>query len=255
MRIITLNANGIRSAVTKGVFKWLSTVQADIICFQETKAHMNILRENFPLLEKYHCYFHDAVKPGYSGVAIFSRVEPKNVITGLGWHSADSEGRYIEADYGRFSVASLYMPSGSSGEIRQAIKFEFMQHFRKKLEEIKTSKKPIIICGDWNIVHKEIDIRNFKSNQKHSGCLPEERAWLDDVFTNLGFIDGFRVVNKEPDQYTWWSTRGQAWAKNVGWRIDYQILSPAMKAQVKAVEIYKQQRFSDHAPLIMDYDI
>jgi len=253
MRIITVNVNGIRAANRKGFFDWLKRQKADVICVQETKAQLANLDDDVYSMKGYHCFYHDALKPGYSGVAIYSRQEPDKVKVGLGWPDADNEGRYIQADFGALSVASLYMPSGSSGEHRQKIKFKFMDHYLKKLKNIIKSKRKFIICGDWNIVHKEIDIRNFKSNQKNSGCLPEERAWLDNLFVKVGFIDAFREVNQKPDQYTWWSNRGRAYEKNVGWRIDYQILTPHFKGKVKSAKIYKDKRFSDHAPLIIDY--
>ena len=171
----------------------------------------------------------------------------------LGWKCADEEGRFVRADVGNLSVISLYLPSGSRGDHRQIEKFDFMERFIKTLREFKQSKRDFIVCGDWNIVHKEIDIKNFKSNQKTSGCLPQERAWLDGVLTKEGFADAFRIVNQEADQYTWWSNRGQAYAKNVGGRIDYQIISDVLKNKVKSVSIYKDQKFSDHAPLVIDY--
>lgn len=254
MRIISANVNGIRSAAKKGFFDWLETQQADVVCLQETKAQMRVLEEVLYRPNNYYCYFHDALKPGYSGVGIYCKKKPERVIMGLGFSSADDEGRYIQADFGHCSVVSLYMPSGSSGDARQAIKFDFMKHYQPILKAQINSSRDFIICGDWNIVHKEIDIKNFKSNQKSSGCLSEERAWLDDVFVTLGFIDAFREVNQAPNQYTWWSNRGQAWEKNVGWRIDYQIVTPGFKGKIKKESIYKDQRFSDHAPLVMDYD-
>lgn len=254
MRIISINVNGIRAAIRKGLFDWLKKQKADVICLQETKAQMEVLgKENFEL-PGYHHFFHDAKKPGYSGVGIYCLREPDKVVTGLGWLHADDEGRYIQVDFGHLSVVSLYMPSGSSGDERQSIKFHFMDEYMKVLKKQINAKRDFIICGDWNIVHKEIDIRNFKSNQKNSGCLPEERAWLDDVFNKVGFVDAFRVINKKPDEYTWWSNRGQAWANNVGWRIDYQIVSPSLKDKIQKVSIYRKERFSDHAPLIIDYD-
>ncbi len=254
MRIITLNANGIRAAARKGFFEWLKKQNADVVCIQETKAQEHNLTDGMYRPEGFHAYYFDAEKSGYSGVGIFCRTKPDKVTTGLGWVCADKEGRYIEADFGKLKVASLYMPSGSSGEDRQKIKFDFMEHYMKVLQKIQKSKQSFIICGDWNIVHKEIDIKNFKSNQKNSGCLPEERAWLDDVFTKVGFVDAFRVVNQKPDQYTWWSHRGRAYEKNVGWRIDYQVITSDLEKRVKKASIYKDERFSDHAPLIVDYD-
>jgi exodeoxyribonuclease III len=254
MRIISINVNGIRAATRKGMFEWLALQNADVICLQETKAQMAVLgKENFEL-PGYHHYFHDAEKKGYSGVGIYCRKAPDNVTVGLGWSCADIEGRYIQADFGDLSVASLYMPSGSSRDERQVVKFDFMAQYEKRLEEQMRSQRELIICGDWNIVHKEIDIKNFKSNQKRSGCLPEERAWLDKVFGPMGFVDAFRVVNQEPHQYTWWSNRGRAWDNNVGWRIDYQVVTPKLGDCVRSASIYKDERFSDHSPLIIDYD-
>ncbi len=254
MRVISINVNGIRAAIRKGLFDWLNKQCAEIICLQETKAQMEVLgKENFELPGYYH-YFHDAKKKGYSGVGIYCRAQPNQIITGLGWPDVDNEGRYIQADFDHFSVASLYMPSGSSAQVRQEIKFHFMDQYLKILKKQIKMKRNFIICGDWNIVHKEIDIKNFKSNQKNSGCLPIERAWLDDLFNKVGFVDAFRVLNHQPNQYTWWSNRGRAWANNVGWRIDYQVISPELKNQVQKVSIYKEERFSDHAPLIVDYN-
>lgn len=254
MRVISVNVNGIRAAARKGFFDWLKKQNADVVCIQELKAKQEDIADEIYFPEDYFCFYSDAEKKGYSGVGIYARREPDQIITKLGWPSADQEGRYIQADFGEFSVASLYMPSGSSKEERQQIKFEFMDHYMKVLKGIQKSKKRFIICGDWNIVHKEIDIKNFKSNQKNSGCLPEERAWLDQVFGKMGWIDAFREANKDPDQYTWWSNRGRAWDNNVGWRIDYQVTTPHFKGLVKSTSIYKDERFSDHAPLIIDYD-
>jgi exodeoxyribonuclease III len=253
MRIITLNLNGIRSAAQKGFFNWVSTQHADFICVQETKAHMTTLDGEQYRPQGYHCYFADAEKKGYSGVGIYCKKQPDKVITHLGWNSSDQEGRYIQADFDDLSVASLYMPSGTSGEERQAIKYKFLDCFLPVLEKIRHGSRNFIICGDWNIAHKAIDLKNWRANQKHSGFLPQERAWLDQVFDHVGLVDAFRVVNKEPDQYTWWSNRGRAWAKNVGWRIDYQVVTPGLKNKIKSASIYKEQRFSDHAPLIIDY--
>lgn len=254
MRVITLNLNGIRSAASKGFFAWMLAQNADIICLQETKAQEHQLMQAMQP-DGYHAYFFDAQKPGYSGVAIYTRHKPLKIIKGLGWDVADNEGRYIQIDFKKLSVASLYMPSGSSGEARQAIKFAFLEKFEKFLLKIKKQKREYIICGDWNIAHKNIDLKNWRGNQKNSGFLPEERAWLDKVFGKLNFVDAFRVVNQEADQYTWWSNRGQAWAKNVGWRIDYQVVTPGLLGTIKSAHIYKEQRFSDHAPLIMDYKL
>lgn len=255
MRIITFNANGIRSAAKKGFFNWLFKQHADVICIQETKAQMHQLTDPLFYPEGYHHYFHDAQKPGYSGVAIYSKHKPENVIKGLGWPCADNEGRYVQLDLGGLSIASIYLPSGTSGPERQAHKFEFMDLYMKLLRARILENKPMILCGDWNIAHKNIDLKNWRGNQKNSGFLPEERAWLDELFDTVGYIDAFRSVNKEPDQYTWWSNRGQARAKNVGWRIDYQIITPDLQKHVQAVSIYKDEWFSDHAPLIVDYSL
>ncbi|MBB72050.1 MAG: exodeoxyribonuclease III [Legionellales bacterium] len=254
MRIISVNLNGIRAAARKGFFDWLKTTQADVVCIQETKAQEHQLADPMYCPAGYHCYYFDAEKKGYSGVALYAKQEPKSVTTGLGWEIADSEGRYIEADFGKLCVASLYLPSGSSSDERQARKYEFMDYYYDYLAEIRRKKsKHYIICGDWNIAHKEIDLKNWRANQKNSGFLPDEREWLDKVF-DLGFVDAFREVNQAPDQYTWWSNRGQAWAKNVGWRIDYQIVSPQLKPKIQTVSIYKDERFSDHAPLLIEYE-
>ncbi len=254
MRIISFNANGIRAAERKGFFNWLPSQQADVVCIQETKAQEHQLTAEVFCPSGYHCFYHDAIKKGYSGVAIYSRKEPDEIIKGIGWEDVDAEGRFIEARFGKLSVISLYLPSGSSSEERQAIKFKFLDRFMPWLRDAAQNGRDYIICGDWNIAHKEIDLKNWKANQKNSGFLPEERAWMDELFADQKWYDAFRLVNQEADQYTWWSNRGQAWAKNVGWRIDYQIISASMKDKVLSASIYKDERFSDHAPLIMDYD-
>ncbi len=254
MRVISINLNGIRAAARKGFFEWLAKQNADVVCMQETKAQIHQLEAEHFYPDDYYHYFFDAEKKGYSGVGIYTRREPDKVITGLGWQTADTEGRYIQVDLGKLSVISLYMPSGSSGDVRQDLKFEFMDKFMPYLQSLRRKRREYIICGDWNIAHKKIDIKNWRGNQKNSGFLPEERAWLDELFDKVGYVDAFRVVNQEEDQYTWWSNRGQAWAKNVGWRIDYQIITPKLKDTVKDAHIYKEERFSDHAPLIIDYE-
>ena len=255
MRVITLNANGIRSAASKGAFVWLRQQGADVICLQETKAQEHQLAGHDVDLEGYHRYFFDAERPGYSGVALYCKAKPDQVIRGFGVPEFDREGRYLEARFGQLAVVSLYLPSGSSGPERQASKFRFLDAFMLHLQKLKRRKQDYILCGDWNIAHREIDLRNWKSNQKNSGFLSEERAWLDDLFGPTGFVDAFREVNDQPHEYTWWSNRGQAWAKNVGWRIDYQIVSPGLTGAAKAAAIYKAERFSDHAPLTLDYHL
>ena len=255
MKITTLNVNGIRSAHRKGFFNWLSRQAPDVICLQETKCQVDQLTEEIMAPAGYHSYFNCAEKKGYSGVALYSRVEPDKLHTKLGWDHADTEGRFLRADYGRLSVVSLYLPSGSSGEHRQAIKFDFMERFMPALLKMRRQRREFILCGDWNIAHKPIDLKNWRSNQKNSGFLPEEREWLDRVFNQAGYVDAFRVVNQEPDQYTWWSNRGQARARNVGWRIDYHVVTPGLKDKVRNVDIYKGEWFSDHAPLTIEYDL
>ncbi len=253
LRVVTINVNGIRSAARKGFFDWLARQDADCVCLQETKAQIHQLDDPVFRPPGYECYFHDAEKKGYSGVAIYTRPEPERIVIGLDWPEFDAEGRYLRVDYPGLSIVSLYMPSGSSGEARQAVKFEAMERLEDHLRALRDEPREFILCGDWNIAHKKIDIRNWRSNQKNSGFLPEERAWLDKVFGELGFVDAFRVVNQNPDEYTWWSNRGQARAKNVGWRIDYQIVTPGVARTILAAEIYRDERFSDHAPLTVDY--
>ena len=255
MRIITLNANGIRSAARRGLYAWLQMQDADVVCVQETKAQRDQLSDPHFCPAGYHCYYYDAERKGYSGVAIYSRVKPQNVVTGYGSREFDTEGRYIEAQFKNLSVVSVYLPSGSSSEERQLAKFRCLGEFMPHLRSLKRRRRDFILCGDWNIAHKPIDLRNWKSNQKNSGFLPEERAWLDELFGDVQYVDAFREVIADPDHYTWWSNRGAAWDKNVGWRIDYQVLSPRLRGSVLGAEIYKQQRFSDHAPLTVTYDL
>jgi exodeoxyribonuclease-3 len=253
MRIISVNLNGIRSAARKGFFFWLRRQKADVVCLQELKAELHKLEDRQFWPPSFHCYYHPAQRPGYSGVGVYCRREPDELIEGIGWKEVDAEGRFIEAQFGKLSVISLYMPSGSSSEARQQVKFDMMDRFLPYLEQLRQNGREYIICGDWNIAHKAIDLKNWRSNQKNSGFLPEERAWMDELLGPVGYVDAFRVLNQEPDQYTWWSNRGRAWEKNVGWRIDYQIISPGLKDKVLSTSIYKQKRFSDHAPLIVDY--
>jgi len=253
MRIITVNLNGIRSAASKGFYEWLARQNADIVCLQELKAQAADMTQQMLAPMGYHGYFHYAEKKGYSGVGIYSRRRPDEVIEGLGIAEFDSEGRYLEARFGDLSVVSVYLPSGSSGEERQAVKFQFMAAFLPHLRELRTSGRELVICGDWNIAHREIDLENWRGNKKNSGFLPEERVWLTKLFDETGFVDVFRRVHPALAAYTWWSNRGQAWAKDVGWRIDYQIATPGIAACARAASIYKSQRFSDHAPLIIDY--
>ena len=254
LKVITLNVNGIRSAAKKGLFRWLAAQRADVVCLQELKCHEADLDARLHGLKAFESCHAFAQKKGYSGVALYSRKAPDEVRQGFGAREFDQEGRYVEARFGKLWVISVYLPSGSAGAHRQASKFRFLKRFLPHLEKLKGRGHEIILCGDWNIAHKEIDLKNWRSNQKNSGFLPEERAWLTQVFDELGFVDVFRTLNAKPDQYTWWSNRGRAWAKNVGWRIDYQIATPGIAARAVKESIYRKKRFSDHAPLTIEYD-
>ena len=254
MRVITLNVNGIRSAARKGMYRWLAAQKADFVCLQEIKAHDADLDDTMRAPRGLVGSFSHADKKGYAGVALYSRVRPDALREGFGVKEFDDEGRYLEARFGKLSVISLYLPSGSSGPHRQASKFRFLEAFLPVLKKLKRSGREVILCGDWNIAHREIDLKNWRSNQKNSGFLPEERAWLTRVFDEAGFVDVFRRLNQKPEQYTWWSNRGRAWAKNVGWRIDYQVATPGIAARAVKESIFKRRRFSDHAPLTIDYD-
>ena len=260
MKIISLNLNGIRSATNKGVQAWLQTQAADIVCMQEIKAQQADMTAEMLNPAGYYGNFHYAEKKGYSGVGIYSKAKPDKVIVGLGHANQDvadidSEGRYIECQFGNLSVISLYLPSGSSGEERQTFKFSVMARFLPHLQTLVASGREVVICGDWNIAHQEIDLKNYKGNKKNSGFLPEERLWLTELFDQVGWVDVYRKLHPDTTDacYTWWSNRGQAWAKNVGWRIDYQIATPVIAAKAVSASIYKVERFSDHAPLIVDY--
>ena len=260
LRVLSLNLNGIRSAANKGVLDWLASHNADIVCTQELKAQLTDLTPALRTPNGYAGFFHCAEKKGYSGVGIYSRKEPDRIVEGFGNAEFDAEGRYLQADFGKLSVVSPYLPSGSSSDERQQAKFRFLDQFRPQLErlaqEAKQNGREVLLCGDWNIAHTEKDLKNWKSNQKNSGFLPEERAWLSSVFDDLGWVDVHRKLLPEAtgEAYTWWSNRGQAWAKNVGWRIDYQIATPGLAAAAREVAVYKAQRFSDHAPLTIDYE-
>jgi len=254
LKVITLNVNGIRSAAKKGLYPWLAAQKADVVCLQEVKAQEADLEPGMLSPKGFAGFFHCAEKKGYAGVALYSRREPDNVVKGFGVREFDAEGRFLEARFGKLSVISLYLPSGSAGPHRQESKFRFLKAFLVHLKKLKDRGDEFILCGDWNIAHQQIDLKNWRSNQKNSGFLPEERDWLTKVFDEVGFVDVFRRLNTKPDQYTWWSNRGQAWAKNVGWRIDYQIATPGIAARAHAARIYTTRRFSDHAPLIVDYD-
>lgn len=255
MKVITANTNGIRAAAKKGFFTWLAKEQADVVCIQETKAQVDQLSDPIFHPEGYFCYYFDAEKKGYSGTALYCKKEPNQVTRGLGWDPADSEGRYIQADFDGVSVISIYLPSGSSGPEAQAKKDLFLDKMLSHFKNLRKESQEYIICADWNICHKEIDLKNWKPNQKNSGFLPHERAWLDVVFDEVGYVDAFRVINQQEAQYTWWSNRGQAWANNVGWRLDYHVITPNLVDKIQSASIYKDERFSDHAPFIMEYAI
>jgi len=255
MRVISLNINGLRAGIRKGLYDWLEEQRADFVCLQEIKARPEQLEEHGPAPLGYQCFYEPGERKGHSGVAIFSRVEPDKVIEGFGSKEFDPEGRYIELRFGKLSVVSLYAPSGSSNEARLEAKFRFMPEFSKHLAKLKRSRRHVVISGDWNVAHKEIDIKNASANRKRPGFLPEERAWLDQVFGPLGFIDVFRELNQEPDNYTWWSNRHPTTReRNVGWRIDYQAATPALASAARQVSVATEPRFSDHAPLVFDYD-
>jgi len=258
LRLVSLNLNGIRSAANKGWVEWAEKSAIDCMGVQELKAQAADLGGRFDQVAGLKGHFHYADKKGYSGVGLYTRGTPSDVITGIGEPEFDAEGRYVEARFDtpqrKLSIISCYFPSGSSSDERQQAKFRFLAVFYPYLELLKATRE-FILVGDVNIAHREIDLKNWKGNLKNSGFLPEERAWLDTLFDEVGFVDAFRVINQEENQFTWWSNRGQAWANNVGWRIDYQVVTPALRDKIKRVEIYKDQRFSDHSPLIMDYDL
>ena len=256
-RLITLNLNGIRSAASKGFVEWATQAGADCIGVQEIKAQHDDLAGRFDTVAGMPGHFHFAQKKGYSGVGLYSRQSPSEVVIGLGDDDFDAEGRYVETRYDTaarpFSVISCYFPSGSSGEERQAAKFRFLDLIYPRLLALKAERE-FILVGDINIAHQQIDLKNWRSNQKNSGFLPAERDWMTRLLTEAGLVDVFRKLNPHPEQYTWWSNRGQAWAKNVGWRLDYHLATPGIAALARRESIYLEQRFSDHAPLTIDYD-
>lgn len=257
MRLVSLNLNGIRSAASKGWVEWAESMSVDCMGVQEIRADADEVTKRFAAIAGMRGVFHYAERKGYSGVGLYSRIEPSEVRIGLGVPEFDAEGRYIETCYDRpgrkLSIISCYFPSGSSGEERQQVKYRFLELMRPHLQKLK-SEREFILVGDVNIAHRQIDLKNWRGNLKNSGFLPEERAWMDALLEDDGLVDVFRLLNDQPDQYTWWSNRGQARAKNVGWRIDYHLATPGLAALARREQIYTVQRFSDHAPLVIDYD-
>ena len=258
LRLVTLNLNGIRSAASKGFEAFAERIAADCMGVQEVKAQAADIAGRFESVAGLKGHFHFAEKKGYSGVGLYARKTPSELIAGIGDAGFDAEGRYVELRYDtpkrKLSLISCYFPSGSSGDERQQAKFRFLALMAPHLIRLKAERE-FILVGDINIAHKEIDLKNWKSNQKNSGFLPEERAWMSHTLDEIGLVDVFRRLNPHPEQYTWWSNRGQAWAKNVGWRLDYHLATPGIAAKALREHIYLQERFSDHAPLVIDYDV
>ena len=262
-KLTSLNLNGIRSATSKGVESWMAATRPDCICVQEVKAQAPDVSGRFEQLAGLKGHFHFAEKKGYSGVAVYTRHEPSDVVVGFDGGEFDAEGRYVELRFDRpgrrLSIISAYFPSGSSGEERQQAKFRFLAEFHPHLMRLKTERE-FILCGDINIAHQQIDLKNWRSNQKNSGFLPEERAWMTKLLHTTdeggGLVDVYRKLQPDATDtaYTWWSNRGQAYANNVGWRLDYHLATPAMAALARSEAIYKGEKFSDHAPITIDYD-
>lgn len=254
MRIISYNVNGLRSAITKGFTEWLATDPADIICLQEIKAHKDNV--DYAAIEAlgYHTYWYPAEKKGYSGVAIFTRIKPDFVQYGNGIMQSDAEGRVIRADFGDITVIGAYFPSGSSGDIRQTYKYQWLGEFFEYIQELRKQRPKLIICGDYNICHSAIDIHNPVSNKDSSGFLPDERAWMDKWFAN-NFVDTFRHFNKDPHHYSWWSFRANSRANNKGWRIDYISVSKELEASLKGAAIYPDVKHSDHCPVYAELSL
>ena len=254
LKIISANVNGIRSAYKKGFYEYIAASGADIVCVQELKAQEADLSADMKNPHGMHGHWHCAEKRGYSGVAVYSKRAPDNVQIGMGIEEFDREGRFVRCDFGKLSVISLYLPSGTSAPERQELKYRFLDAFYPMLEAMKAEGRDIVVCGDWNIAHQNIDLKNWKGNQKNSGFLPEEREWIGRVIRDLGWTDMWRTLYPDNPGYTWWSNRGQAYAKDVGWRIDYQMVTPELAAKAVSAHVYKDEKFSDHAPLVVEYD-
>jgi len=254
-RVITANLNGIRAATRKGFFPWMAAQAPDVVCLQETKAQEHQVPPEALDLPEFTTAFVDAEKKGYSGVAIYAKRTPDRIQRGLGIAEYDAEGRFVRLDFGDLSVASLYVPSGTTGPVRQAVKEAFLDRFIALLAQMKNEGRRIIVCGDFNIAHREIDVFDPKSCARTTGFLPQERAWFDDVVDRVGWVDAFRVVNHEPRQFSWWSNFPGAFERNLGWRIDYHLVTPNLAPAVRTASIYRDERFSDHAPVTIDYDL
>ncbi|MDB5874977.1 MAG: xthC [Ramlibacter sp.] len=259
-KLTSLNLNGIRSAASKGVEAWVAKTKPDCICLQEVKAQAADVEGRFEELAGLKGHFHFAQKKGYSGVAVYSKHAPSDVIVGYGSREFDAEGRYVELRFDtparKLSIISCYFPSGSSGEERQQAKFRFLDEFDPYLVRLKKQRE-FILCGDVNIAHQEKDLKNWRSNKKNSGFLPEERAWMTKLLSETGLVDVYRLLKPDAleECYTWWSNRGQAWLNNVGWRLDYQIATAGIAQTAREATVYKTTRFSDHAPLTIEYDL
>ena len=255
MKIVTFNANGIRSAARKGFFEWMADEQPQIVCIQELKAHQDQLSDEQLNPPGYRGYFNCALKKGYSGTAVYSQIAAERVTTELGWDEFDVEGRMVQCDFNTTSVISIYLPSGTSSDERQQFKEKVLQYLKPVLTDFQKQNRKWIICGDLNIAHKPADLRNWKGNRKNSGFLPQERDWMDWLFGNAEFTDAFRIVNSRPGQYSWWSNRGNAYENNVGWRLDYQVVSVNIRHLIRSASIYTDIKFSDHAPVTIDYQL
>ena len=259
MKIISANLNGIRSANTKGFFNWLGAQNADFVCLQETKIQAHQMSADFLAPHGLHGAFHYAQKAGYSGVGVYSKEQPLAVKIGFDGGEFDAEGRMVQVDTARTTVVSAYFPSGSSGDDRQAAKFRFLAAFIPHLQALQAAcaaaGRGLVVCGDVNIAHAEIDLKNWKGNLKNSGFTPEERAWMTALLTQHGMVDVWRTLYPAQAGYTWWSNRGDAYNKDVGWRIDYQLASPSLAAKATRASIYKAEKFSDHAPLVVEYGV